>query len=224
MHHVGVRLHSHQLLDANAAVLAHAPQVVAREVHEHHVLGSFLLVGEQVGCELVILFIGRSAGSRPGDRIHHDTPILDAHEGLGRCADERRSGHVDEEHIGRGIHMPQRAVQRERLRRRSHVESLGEDDLDAIAVGDELAGLRYPGAVFVGRAVRGHRPSHALSPSRERYGRVERREDAGNTARGGFALARDVMRDHEERVTNVIETNDGVVDRERRLWEPQDVA
>ena len=48
MHHVRVALDGHQLVDLDAAVLAHAPEVVAAEVDQHHVLGALLLVGEQL--------------------------------------------------------------------------------------------------------------------------------------------------------------------------------
>ena len=120
--------------------------------------------------------------------------------------------------------MPQRAVERERLGGRSDVESLRKDDLDAVAVSDELPGLRYPSAVLVGRPVRGDRASDALSPRRERHGRVERGEDPGDAARGVFALVLDVMRDHEERMTDVVEADDGVVDRERRFRQAEDIA
>ena len=85
-------------------------------------------------------------------------------------------------------------------------------------------GLCYPGTVFVGRPVCGHRASDALSPRRERQGRVERGEDPGDAARGVLALVLDVMRDHEERMTDVVEADDGVVDRERRFRQAEDIS
>ena len=42
VHHVGVALHGHQRVDRHAADAAHPAQVVARQVHEHHVLGALL--------------------------------------------------------------------------------------------------------------------------------------------------------------------------------------
>ena len=58
VHHVAVGLDLHQLVHVDAAVLAHAPEVVAAEVDEHHVLGALLLVGEQLGGDRAIL-LGR---------------------------------------------------------------------------------------------------------------------------------------------------------------------
>ena len=53
-------------------VLAHAAEVVAPEVDEHHVLGALLLVGEQVlGDHGVLLGVG-AARARPGDRPRRD--------------------------------------------------------------------------------------------------------------------------------------------------------
>ena len=48
MDEVRVGLDGHERLDLDGAVLAHAAEVVAAEVDEHHVLGALLLVGEQV--------------------------------------------------------------------------------------------------------------------------------------------------------------------------------
>ena len=50
--------------------------------------------------------------------------------------------------------MPQRAVQRQRIRRRADVEPLRQNDLDAVALGDELARLLHTPHVLLGRAVR----------------------------------------------------------------------
>jgi len=46
MHDVAVTLHDHQILHLHAAEIAHAADVVAREIHEHDVFGAFLRVGE----------------------------------------------------------------------------------------------------------------------------------------------------------------------------------
>ena len=47
VHDVAVTLDDHQVLHLHAAEIADAPDVVARQVHEHDVLGAFLRVGEQ---------------------------------------------------------------------------------------------------------------------------------------------------------------------------------
>ena len=66
--HVRVGLDDHVLVDGDRAVLAHAAEVVAAEVDQHHVLGALLRVGEQrLGLAPVLLLVG-TAGVRAGDR------------------------------------------------------------------------------------------------------------------------------------------------------------
>src|SRR5438445_12626796 len=48
MHHVRIALDGHQLGDFYAAGHADAPQVVATEVHQHHVLGALLLASPKL--------------------------------------------------------------------------------------------------------------------------------------------------------------------------------
>ena len=120
--------------------------------------------------------------------------------------------------------MAERPVQRQRLGRGTHIESLRDDDLDAVALHDQLAGLADPRAVLVRRSVRGDGSHDAFGLVRQRDRRVERGEHARDTARGVLTLAFDLVRDDEKRVPHVVETDHGVVDRERGLREPQDVA
>ncbi len=62
MHHVAVTLNDHEVGDLHTAVFADAADVVAGEVHEHHVLGAFFGVGEQ------IFFVGQILGGRGAAR------------------------------------------------------------------------------------------------------------------------------------------------------------
>ena len=72
MHDVAVGLDLHQLVDDHAAVLAHAPEVVATEVDEHHVLGALLLVGEQLQRDPPVLLGARPARTGARDRLGAD--------------------------------------------------------------------------------------------------------------------------------------------------------
>ena len=58
--------------------------------------------------------------------------------------------------------MPEGAIERERLGRGPNVEALSDDDLDAVAVDDELAGAAHALAELLGRPVRGHGPNAPL--------------------------------------------------------------
>ncbi len=119
VHHVRVGLDGHERLDLDRAVLAHAAEVVAAEVDEHHVLGALLLVGQQV--------LRRSrrpaSASPPRGRVPAigrvvARPPRDGEQRLGRRADDLEVLEVQEVHVRRRVDRPQPAVDRERLDRR----------------------------------------------------------------------------------------------------------
>ena len=196
----------------------YATDVVAREIDEHHVLRALLLRRAKLGLVRRVLRIVPAARSRSGDRVHDDLPALHAHEGLRRRADKRGRGCLEQEHVRRRIHVTQRAVQRERIRRGRDIEALREDDLDAVAFGDELARARDARHVFLGRAVRTDLDRAARARRGERrQRRVERGEHAIDPARGVTRRGCVVVREHGERVAQVIERDDGVVDAEDGL-------
>ena len=67
VHHVGVALDHHQVLDFDAAGLANPAEVVASEVNEHHVLGPFLRVGKKFRFQFTILKRRPPSGAGTGD-------------------------------------------------------------------------------------------------------------------------------------------------------------
>jgi len=66
--HVRVLLDDHQLRDLHRPELGHSSDVVAPQVDEHDVLGTLLLIGEQLGTQRGILGGREPAAARPGDR------------------------------------------------------------------------------------------------------------------------------------------------------------
>ena len=138
VHHVRVALEPHVLRHAHAAVLADAADVVAPEIDEHHVLGALLLVALQLVGEAQILLLGAAARPRAGDRMGLDVLPFDAHQHLGRRADDGEAAHADEIHVGRRIDVAQRAVDRERLGLDVRLEPLRQHRLVDVAGGDAL--------------------------------------------------------------------------------------
>ena len=90
MHHVAVPLDEHQVLHANAAELADAPDIVAAQVDQHDVLGDLLLVGAQIGLHRAVFHLIRAARPRPGDGPILHRPPMHAHQQLRRGADDVR--------------------------------------------------------------------------------------------------------------------------------------
>ena len=131
--HVRVGLDGHERLDLDGAVLADAPEVVAAEVDEHHVLGALLLVRQQVGGDRDVGVGVGPARPRAGDRAGRGAAAGDGDERLGRGADDLEVLEVEEVHVGRRVDRPQAAVDRERLDRARRRPALARHDLEGVA-------------------------------------------------------------------------------------------
>jgi hypothetical protein len=70
-------------MDRYAAGLGHAAQVVAREVHQHDVLGILLRIGEQPGFIRQVLGGIGAARQRAGDRPQVRDAALELDQRLG---------------------------------------------------------------------------------------------------------------------------------------------
>ena len=187
-------------------------------------LGALLLGAAELTFIFRVLALVAPARSGASDRMHDDATVLHPDERLGRRADEGRAGEVvDQEHVRRRVHVPQRAVEGERLGRGRHVEPLRDDDLYAVALGDELARTSDARSVLVGGPVRGDRSRAAIGP-RQDDRLVERREDTIDAFGGRRRLTDDVVGEHQEGMPDMIETHDRVVDRERGLGESEHFA
>ena len=213
---MGESIDAHELGHPHRTGLRDAADVVPREVHEHHVLGALLLRRTKLGLVRGVRRRVGPARAGAGDRMHHHPAVFDAYERLGRRPDERHTRRLEQEHVRRRVHVPQRAVQREGLRRRLDVEPLGQHDLDAIAVGDELAGPARERLVRRGCHVRAKRPL-AARRRREHEWSVEERVDLVDPAFGRGPIAIGGVRDDEHRVPQVVERDDRVVDAERGI-------
>jgi hypothetical protein len=128
--HVGEPLRLEEALDPHRSGPADAGEVVAAEVDEHDVLGAVLLRGEQT------LGVTLAGAGRARDRIEAGPAVLALDERLRRRADEREAVELEQEEVRRGVHAPQRAVERERVDRRLAPGPLRHDDLKRVAALD----------------------------------------------------------------------------------------
>ncbi len=85
VHDVGVPLHRAQRGDLHRADRRDAPDVVAAQVDEHHVLGVLLGVGAQLGLEPRVLGRVGAAPAGAGDGAERHLAVLQLDEGLGRA-------------------------------------------------------------------------------------------------------------------------------------------
>jgi len=150
VHDVAVPLDRHELDEFHGLGPAHLGQVVAREVHEHEVLGEFLRVGEQFRRHRLVRRGRRAARARPGDRERGDLAALHLHQRLRAGAHHGELGaagvrqtHVV--HIGTRVDGPQHAVDVERVRGAVEFQALGDDHLEHLAVADRFLRGKHGG-------------------------------------------------------------------------------
>ncbi len=138
MHDVAVALDDHHVGELDGAVLRDAADVVAAEVHEHHVFGALLGIGEQLFGEQAIFLVGLAAAARASQRANRDAAVDDANHDLRRAADERDARRAQVEHERAGIHDAERAIDFERRRVNVELEALADYDLEDVAGADVL--------------------------------------------------------------------------------------
>ena len=219
--HVRVGLHGHQLVDADAAVLADAAEVVAPQVHQHHVLGALLGVGQQLVGQLAV---GAAARAGAGDRAQLHAPAAHLHERLRRGAGDLEVPEVEEVHVGAGVDRAQAAVDRERLDRAVRGPALRGDHLVGVAGVDVLDRPPHGGGVAV-RAEVGEELGRLLAAApdpRDRAG--ELLAHVGDRVRRGLVGELEVvLGEHvgEDRdlVAQVVEGHQQVGDHQREVWD-----
>src|SRR6185436_11947954 len=136
VHDVTVALDDHQVFDLHAAEIAHAPDVVAGQINQHHMLGPFLGVGQQLSFERGVLGRRLATPARAGDGPDLDLAVLTADMNLRRRAYEGHAVQLEQKHVGRGIDAASGAVDVDGRRLDRRAEALRANDLDDIASGN----------------------------------------------------------------------------------------
>ena len=88
MHDVAVALDMAVVLDAHGARHADPAEVVAAKVYQHQMFGAFLLVGQQLLFEKLVLVLGAAAPPGTSDGVRRRPAILDRHQCLRTGADD----------------------------------------------------------------------------------------------------------------------------------------
>ncbi len=145
---MAVALDQRPCSDPHRARAGDPAQVVAPQVHEHHVLGTLLRVGQQLGLEGSILRLVPAPRAGPSDRPHDGAGAFPAHQNLGARSRDldpgRRAWALGEREIGEigaRIQRPKLAIDLEGRSLRRTLEGPREDHLDALPCQDTLAGL-----------------------------------------------------------------------------------
>ncbi len=140
MHDVAVALDLHEARHPDAARARHPAEVVAPQIHQHDVLGALLGIGQQLLGQPPVL--GGVGAARPGagDRPRPDVLARHPHQHLGRGADQRRLGALEQHHVGARVDHPQRPVERQRRHLRALPPAPRQHHLEDVAGGDPLLG------------------------------------------------------------------------------------
>ena len=146
MKDVAVALHLHVLSHGHRPRPGHSTQVVATQIHEHHVLRPLLGIALQGVGQGIVLERSRAARPRPSDRVSGDAVALDPNEQLRARPHDRELRHPDEVEVRARVDASQRAIERDRVERltaddRAFVRlATSDDDLDGLAGGNRLLG------------------------------------------------------------------------------------
>ena len=133
--------------DADGARDAHPTEVVAQDVHDHHVLGAVLGRGEELARERTVLCSVAAARAGALDRVRADVPLgIDREERLRRGGQQRprSTGQLPDAEIEprreeRRVAGPQPAIEVPRIAIEVGLEPPGQVRLVDLAVGDVLA-------------------------------------------------------------------------------------
>ena len=237
VHDMAVALDRHHVGELHRTDLGDAADVVATEVDEHDVLGPLLRVGEQTLGEGPVLFRGGAARTRPGERAHRHRAVDEAHHDLRRAADERRGGGAEEEHERARVHHPQRPVELDRRVVEGDVEAAAEHHLEDVA-GADVLDRRVDGGeeslTAEGGGCRAVAEAAGLVAGADvgRCGPIGRREELRKSGvdpptrlgpavldGGGGAVADVGENDDIERLRDVVEDHEPVVEGEAQIGE-----
>ena len=155
VHHVAVAFDGEAVGDLHRPRRRHPAHIIAPEIEQHQVLGALLGIGEQAAFIGVILLAGLAARTRPGDGADRDLTLSHPHEDLRRGTDQREPRQIEEIEERRGVHPPQRAIQRQRGQGEGAGEALGEHHLEDVARKDVVLRAQGHRLVIVGRDHRG---------------------------------------------------------------------
>jgi hypothetical protein len=120
------------------------------------VFGPLLLVALQLFGQPDVFLGGAAARPRSGNRVRFDARAFDPHQHLGRRAHHRNAAHADEIHVRRGVDVPQRPIDGERIGGHLGFEPLRQHHLIHVARRDVFLPLADLFLELLARVVRPH--------------------------------------------------------------------
>ena len=229
MHDVAVALHLHHVGQLHRGEVGDPADVVAAEIDKHDVLGALLRVGEQFRRQGAVLGLVLAARSGAGERSDRHEAVLDAHEDLGRTADQAEVAERQIEQEGARIDHPKHPINVERRGRGLDVEALAGDDLEDVAGLDVFLTVTDDLLVRLARQVRlWEQMDRAVGVDVGQFEVVALGGEPGDQFVGAVAgvlisglrvnlWAKVGVRDDQDRLADVVEDDHPVVKRERQV-------
>ena len=144
VHDVAVTLHGHEIGERDTTEFRNPPNIVAGEIDKHEMFRALLGIGKQLTREFRIRLRRRPSLAGAGNGTDLDISFGHLHMNLRRASDQGDpSRKTQAEHVWRGIHEAQGAVEMHRIARIRDRTTLGEDDLEDIAGLDELLRIKH---------------------------------------------------------------------------------
>ena len=150
MHDVAVTLDRVAFRDFHRTGLGHAAHVVAAQVEQHEMLGALLGVGQQARLVGAVFVRSRPARAGAGDRPDRHFAIANANQDFRAGPRQRKARQVQEVEEGRGVHPPQRAIEREGRQGKRTGEALGQHHLEDVACLDVVLRAQHHVTVLAG--------------------------------------------------------------------------
>ena len=130
----------HAAVDGDRSRVAHSPEIVSTEIHQHHVFGTLLLVGHEIVLERLVFLWVRTTATSPCKWSVGDHPIADATEDLRTRRHEDASLGLHVDLVGTRVDHPECTVDVEGVGGGHPPEALAQDDLERIPGTDVVAG------------------------------------------------------------------------------------
>src|SRR6185437_5068241 len=100
-----------QRLDVDGSPFSHTADIIASEIHQHNMLGSFLGIGKKTTLQFRVLIHRRATPSGSGNRTYRDKPVLTPHKNFWRRAHEFNPCNPEVIHVRRRIHEAQGPIE-----------------------------------------------------------------------------------------------------------------
>ena len=147
MHHMAVAFDNEFFGWTHCAYFGDTTHIVAAQIQQHKMFGQFFFIAQQIRLKRAIFFGRCTAGACACNRANGDLAAFDLHQNLWACANDLIRPEIEEEHIGRRVRAPQRAIEGERWMREILRPALRGNNLKNIARSNIGLGLVHGGEI-----------------------------------------------------------------------------